>query len=257
MQDQSSSIKSALLLTYDAEQVAAAQMQLQLTPDKARALFMAEKMRVDFVFNTAKLEGNPFTYPEVKTLIEGITVGGHKLSDSEQVLNLNQALSHVMGLVKDDAFQIDASTACAIQGFVARNEALKWGAFRDAAVFIGGTAYKPPPADELAEIFDRGAQYLNAISAPVLRAFLAFLWGSLQQFFYDGNKRTSRLLAIGTLLTAGLPPLTILAKDQTIYNQVMMRFYDSQDATEALVWLYGYYFERVGDLGFDASCLPA
>jgi Fic family protein len=244
--------QQALMLTYDQQQVQAAQANLRLVPDQARAMFMAEKMRVDFVFNTAKLEGNLFTYPEVKTLIEGITVGGHKLSDAEQVLNLNQALSHVMGLVKGGTFEIDAPTACTIQGIVARNEALKWGCFRDAPVFIGGTAYKPPAAAELPIIFERGAEHLNEITDPVLRAFLVFLWGSLQQFFYDGNKRTSRFLAIGTLLSAGLPPLTILANDQVTYNQLMTRFYDTQDATESLVWLYGYYFERVSGLGFDA-----
>ncbi len=242
--------QQALALSYDELQVQAAQANLRLAPDHTRAMFMAEKMRVDFVFNTAKLEGNPFTYPEVKTLIEGITVGGHKLSDAEQVLNLNHALSHVMGLVKGNRFKIDAITACAIQGIVAKDEALKWGCFRDATVFIGGTTYTPPPAAELPAIFERGEHYLNKVNDSVLRAFLVFLWGSLQQFFYDGNKRTSRFLAIGTLLTAGLPPLTILASDQVTYNQIMTRFYESQDATEALVWLYGYYFERVGGLGF-------
>ena len=247
------SSQSALLLTYNAAEVTAAQASLRLTPDKARAMFMAEKMRVDFVFNTAKLEGNPFTYPEVKTVIEGITVGGHKLSDLEQVINLNQALSYVMDLVKGNTFQMDAVTACAIQGIVARNEALKWGSFRDAAVFIGGTTYKPPSAADLPVLFEQGAANLKAIPEPILRALLTFLWGSLQQFFYDGNKRTSRLLAIGTLLAAGLPPLTILAQDQAIYNEIMTTFYSTQDATQALVWLCGYYFERVGDLGFDSS----
>jgi Fic family protein len=78
---------------------------------------------------------------------------------------------------------------------------------------------------------------------------LTFLWGSINQFFYDGNKRTSRFLAQflanGTLLSAGLPPLTIQAKDQLIYNQVMTRFYDTQDGTQALQWLLTYYSERL------------
>ena len=102
----------------------AAKKRLSLVPDQRRALLMAEKWRVDFVFNTVALEGNPFTFPEVKTLLDGITVGGHKLSDAEQVLNLNRALSHVIALVKDKRFRIGAPTACAIQGIVAREEAL-------------------------------------------------------------------------------------------------------------------------------------
>lgn len=243
--------KEPLKFSYRAEDIASMRNALKLRPDPRRALFLAEKMRADFVFNTAALEGNPFTFPEVKTLIEGITVGGHKLSDAEQVLNLNQAFSYVIDLVKDGKFRIDAETACAIQGIVARNEALTWGRFRDGKVFIAGTEYEPPDAADLPSIFETGRLALERETDPVLRAFLTFLWGSLNQFFHDGNKRTARLLANGTLLADGLPPLMILAKDQLKYNQTMTRFYDTQDATEALSWLYGYYHERIAGFGFD------
>lgn len=39
----------------------------------------------------AALEGNPFTYAEVQTLLEGITVGGHKLADADQILRQRDA----------------------------------------------------------------------------------------------------------------------------------------------------------------------
>ena len=119
--------KGALLFSYSEAGIQAPRDRLSLAPDPHRALFTAERGRVDFVYNTAALEGNPFTFPEVKTLLEGITVGGHKLTDSEQVLRLNRALSHVIGLVKDRKFRFSASTACEIQGIVAKDEALKWG----------------------------------------------------------------------------------------------------------------------------------
>lgn len=247
------SSKGPLLFSCDLAAIEEVRQRLQLVPDQKRALFLAEKARTDFVYNTAALEGNPFTYPEIQTLIDGITVGGHKLSDAEQVMNLNQALSYIIGLVKQGQFRIDEETACAIQGIVARNEALTWGKFRDGKVNIGGTDYEPPNARDLPGIFDAGQTILNADSDPIRRAFLVFLWGSLNQFFYDGNNRTSRLLANGTLLTAGFPPLMIFVKDQLIYNQVMTRFDDTQDATEALGWLYRYYTEKVTGFGFDKT----
>lgn len=248
--------KGTLLFSYREDEIQAARNRLNLKPDQRRALHLAEKSRVDFVYNTAALEGNPFTFPEVKTLLDGVTVGGHKLSDAEQVLNLNRALSHVIGLVKDNKFKINAATACGIQGIVSREEALTWGEFRDGMVFIGGTDYKPPEARELAGIFERGEKTLNEIEDVFLRAFLVFLWGSLNQFFHDGNKRTSRFLANGTLLMAGYPPLMIQAKDQLKYNQIMTRFYDTQDGTEALNWLYEYYLERITGYGFDNPVTP-
>lgn len=245
------SSKGPLLFSCNLAAIADVRQQLRLIPDQRRALFFTEKSRTDFVYNTAALEGNPFTYPEIQTLIDGITVGGHKVSDAEQVLNLNQALTHVINVVKQGKFCLDKETACGIQGIVARNETLTWGQFRDGKVHISGTEYEPPNARDLPGIFEAGQQILNAEPDPILRAFLVFLWGSLNQFFYDGNKRTSRFLANGTLLTAGLPPLMIFVKDQLTYNQVMTRFYDTQEATEALGWLYRYYGEKVAGFGFD------
>lgn len=222
--------KGPLLFTYSAPDVQATRDRLRLTPGPRRARFLAEKSRVDFVFHTIALEGNPFTFPEVKTLLDSVTVGGHKLSDTDQVLNLNRALTHVLALVKSQQFKLDAATACAIQGIVAREKAPSWGQFRDGRVDIEGTDYQPPAAADLARVFDTGAQALGQIDDRVLRAMLTFLWGSLNRFFYDGNKRTSRFMANGTLLTAGLPPIMILAKDQLAYNQTMTHFYDTQDS---------------------------
>ena len=47
-----------------------------------------------------------------------------------------------------------------------------------------------------------------------------------------------------------------LAKDQLSYNQVMTRFYNTQDGTEALNWFYDYYRERVAGFGFDNTNAP-
>lgn len=244
---------SQLNFGYDTAVVSTLQKNLKLQADKRRAVFLAEKMRVDFVFHTAALEGNPITFPEVQTLLDGITVGGRKVSDTEQVLNLNQSLSYVLQKVKANDFEMNQKTACAIQGMVARNEALMWGDFRDQKVFIAGTDYEPPAAKDLPVIFEKGRTYLINESDPVLRAFLTFLWGSINQFFYDGNKRTSRLLCSGILMMAGLPPLMLLSKDQLIYNQTMKDFYDTQDATQALTWLYSYYQQRITGFGFEPA----
>ena len=55
--------------------------------DVRRARFRVRKVLEGVVHDTVALEGNPFTLPEVKTLLEGVTVGGHRLEDERQVLN--------------------------------------------------------------------------------------------------------------------------------------------------------------------------
>ena len=61
-----------------------------------------------------------------------------------------------------------------------------------------------------------------------------FLFGALNQFFDDGNKRTSRLMMNGVLLGAGEDAISVPGRRRLEFNQAMIRFYDSQDGTEMM-----------------------
>ena len=52
------------------------------------------------------LEGNPFTFPEVKTLLDGVTIGGRKIADQEQVLNLAESSRRLLAMVKSGQFAL-------------------------------------------------------------------------------------------------------------------------------------------------------
>ncbi len=95
-----------------------------------RVVFRFHRMLPEYVWDAGVLEGNPFTFPEVKTLLEGVTVGGRKLSDQEQILNLAESSKHLMEVVKNRELKLDKSTFCSLHALVARNEALEWGHFR-------------------------------------------------------------------------------------------------------------------------------
>ena len=58
----------------------------------------------------AGLERNPFTYPEVKTLLDGVTVGGHKLSDEQQVLSIRNGWNYVIEAVLNNKVSFDMDT---------------------------------------------------------------------------------------------------------------------------------------------------
>lgn len=67
-------------------------------PNKHLSFGLAKKEKIDFIYNTSALEGNTMTFPEVQTLLEGITVGGHKLSDEQQILNQNRSVNLLLSL---------------------------------------------------------------------------------------------------------------------------------------------------------------
>jgi len=140
-------------------------------------------------------------------------------------------------MVKTGDFTLASSTACEIQSIVARGEALSLGRFRDGMVYINGTDYTPPPAQVLDIHWTNGMKEILHIVSPILRAMACFLWMSREQFFYDGNKRTARLIANGILLDHGYPELLIRASDQLEYNTHMIDWYTTGDMTTTLEWL--------------------
>ena len=95
---------------------------------------------------------------------------------------------------------------------VAREEALEWGVFRTGAVTIAGTDYKPPDWGSLELVLAEGLKTLEKIDGLHERAIAMFLFGALNPFFYDGNKRTSRLMMNGILLCAGEYAISVPAR---------------------------------------------
>src|SRR5450631_1896403 len=183
-----------------------------------RVVFRFRRMLPEYVWDAGVLEGNPFTFPEVKTLLEGVTVGGQKLSDQEQILNLAESSKYLIELVKQRAFKADKPTFCALHALVARNEALEWGHFRGEGpetrftpdVALGERGRFTPLATEqgagpLNEVFSQGVRSLQQkVSNAFERATAFFLFGAIQEFFFDGNNRTSRLMMNGLLMTEGI-----------------------------------------------------
>ena len=198
---------------------------------KNKALFTAKKIKSGLVFNMAKMEGNPFTFPEIQTLIDGVTVGGHSLTDQNQVLRIKDGWDSLITKVEKGDFKLNKETATELNSIIAKGEALSVGDFRDGQVTIQGTEYLPPKEKQLDELFNVLVNDTNNEDLPNA-AYRYFLKSAAHQFFWDGNKRTGQLMMNGLLMGAGYSPVSIAAKDQLEYNQKMVRFYDSGDTKE-------------------------
>ena len=215
--------------------------------DTRRACFRARKVLEEIVYDTVALEGNPFTFPEVQTLMDGITVGGHRLQDADQVLNQAESWKLLFDEIENGRFvplHQGLESALRLHAVVSRNEALEWGCLRGGPVGIAGTTHEPPPAEELEARWKRGAEALRDVSDPHVRAMGAFLFTARSQLFWDGNKRTGRLMMNGELLSAGYDAITVPAKKRHEFNTRMVRFYDTADAEEMVDFLAGCSLDR-------------
>ena len=216
-----------------------------------RAVFRYKQSLAEFVYDASALEGNPFTYPEVQTLMEGVTVGGRKLSDQQQVQNLVDAAKELFMLVKGNAFSLSKPVSDSLHKIVAKEEALEWGHFRGEGdeiamtpkVSLGERGQHLPlvtlkGASELNRVYQEGVAALNVdIPDARERAMAYFLFGALQQFYFDGNKRTARFMMNGALMANGLDAISVPASRAQDFNEKMVRFYADKDSTEMMHFL--------------------
>ena len=209
--------------------------------DKDLAYYRLKKLLPEFVWDITCLEDNPYTFTEVQTLIEGITVGGHSLSDQKQVINQFESLKYLLNIIKSDNFIFNQENILAAHKILAEGEALKWGCLRDGEVRIGGTDHKPPFAHTLNKLHLEGICEINKIECAFERALVYFCFGSINQFFYDGNKRTSRWTMNGILMSNGFNYLTIPGGRKLEFNDAMVNFYNTKDATEIMLFLTRCY----------------
>lgn len=202
-----------------------------LEPNRKLALFQAKKMLPEYVFDTSQLENNPITFPEVQTLMDGITIGGHKISDVQQVLNIKDSWHTLLEVIAKEDFRVSKEMFHAVNNLIAREESLEWGKFRTGSVGIAGTErYKAPAWQELDLIFDSELPVILGSLHPVEQAIRLFLWAAYNQFYWDGNKRTARLMASGILINAGYGVFNIRAKDILEFNTLMVGFYETAQA---------------------------
>lgn len=210
-------------------QTAFIHMATFIIPNPKKALYFAKRHLPEFVCDSVNLEGIHFTLPEVQTLLDGITVGGHKLSDEKITLNQARAWRLLFKMIEDDQFTLSKQIVLQLHAAAAEEESLTWGVFRSGNVTIAGTDYQPPAAHELEMLWSQMIETAENIVDIYDRAIFIFLQMARQQFFYDVNRRTGRLMMNGLLLKAGYPAINLPAKRQQEFNQLMLAFYASNN----------------------------
>lgn len=203
-----------------------------IKPNKALALMLAKREVSVLVHDAVLLEGINFTLPEIQTLLEGVTVGGHKITDQQIATNQGRAWRYLFDLLEKSEFAVTAEVACQLHAVAGKEEALQWGQFRSGMVTIAGTDYLPPEVSLLYGEFTALAASLSAYDDIYDRAIHVFLSMARNQFFYDVNKRMGRFMMNGLLLANGYPAINLPAKRQLEFNQLMLDFYPTGDESK-------------------------
>ncbi len=203
-----------------------------LTP--AQNLFLAKKKWDENVYCGMRMENRAVTFPQTKTILNGVNVPNVQLDDIQAILNMRDVWKFLFASV-DEPVTLDY--LCKLNEYIARNEALEWGKLRTGTVGISGTDYIPaiPSPDAVsAEL----TAIMDADTSATEKALNAFVWGARGQFFWDGNKRTSMTLANKILISAGAGILTITDKHMEVFNTLLLEYYNSGRSDKLKAFLY-------------------
>ena len=207
--------------------------KFHLTPEQS--LFLAKKKWDENVYCGMKMENRAVTFPQTQTILNGINVPNVQLDDIQAILNMRDAWRFLLNTVNET---VTFEYWCKLNEYIARNEALEWGKLRTGCVGISGTDYEPP-ISEKTKAADELNNILNAADASATdKALRAFTWGARGHFFWDGNKRTSLLLANKILVSAGGGILTITDKYMEQFNALLLDYYTTGNDTELKQFLY-------------------
>lgn len=201
-------------------------------------IFLAKKLLVQSIYDSAKLEGCNVTFPQTETILNGVSVAGLKMSDVEKILNLRDAWEYLFRTIEES---ITLEYWNKINSFVARNESLDWGVLRYGEVGISGTSYRPTlPIQE--DIINKINTIIYSHKTDTYsyteRSIDLFLYGCKAQNYWDGNKRTSIIIANKFLIQKGAGILSIPEDDLEQFGVLLSNYYETDERARIKNYLY-------------------
>lgn len=186
------------------------------------------ELAIDFVYQSAQLEGNTYDQHDTRVLIEsGQTAGGKMFSDAVMILNLrdnfNQILNQksrtilsnpklLFNFIKDCHARISANLVLPHQS----------GVVRDEPVLISGTKYTPLRNKEN---LNSEMKYLCSVASKIENPYeqAIYLHNNIAylQYFVDCNKRTARSLMMFTLLSHDKFPILFCGSKADYINNII------------------------------------
>ena len=200
---------------------------------KKENVFLAKKVLVSSIYNSAKVEGINTTYPDTKTILDGANVPSLRLDEINCILNLRDAWNFVLSNI-DEAITLDF--ICKINSFVSRNESLEWGVLRTGKVGINGVDYIPDIPNEAKIIAD--IKNIMEEKNITRRSLVLMLYLMRTQVFWDGNKRTSMIVANKIMIENGCGVITIKEEYFKEFNSLLTEYYNTNKMESLLKFLY-------------------
>lgn len=203
-----------------------------------------EQNIVNYIWNSATLEGIKVTYFETQAIYDGGIVNGLTVDNIIAINNLKYAWQFILE-TKD--IECDYKLLCHIHKLVADKLILDTdlGKIRTTPVNIGGTSFKPQfpiesqIKEELVEILNQEEKIKTEI------AIESMLYIMRRQMFIDGNKRVAMLFANKIMIDNGYGIITIAKEYQEEFYTKLIKYYESSNMLELKNFIYTYCIDGI------------
>lgn len=196
-------------------------------------VFLAKERLNSIIYNSVKLEGFNTNYFNVKKILNGSNVPSLRLDEINCILNLRDAWNFVLSSIDEP---ITLELICKINAFVSRGESLEWGVLRTGKVGINGVDYIPDIPDETKIIAD--IKNIMKEENITKRSLVLMLYLMRTQAFWDGNKRTSMIVANKIMIENGCGVITIKEEYFKEFNSLLTEYYNTNKIESLLEFLY-------------------
>lgn len=202
-----------------------------LSPQKIKKI--SERMQIDFVYNSNKIEGSTLSRGETELVLRGITIGKKNIPDALRGKDLGDILvaqnhSGAIDLIKkiafDKLYKVTESDIKKIHGVVMKGVIASAGQYRNHDIEVKGAGFTPPlfyditkHMKELLNTLNNNPDELRPIELAA-QIHYDFAW---IHPFEDGNGRMSRLLLNLILVRNGYPFVVIKSVDKPQYLRAL------------------------------------
>ena len=200
---------------------------------KEQNIFLAKKVLVSNIYNSARLEGINTTYPDTKTILEGVNVPSLRLDEINCILNLRDAWNFTLSNIDSD---VTLDFICKVNSLVSRNESLEWGVLRTGKIGINGVDYIPdiPEKEDVIINIETILKEENITK----RSLNLMLYLMRSQLFWDGNKRTAMIVANKLLVSNGGGIISVKEDDINEFNKLLTEYYNTGNKDKIISFLY-------------------
>lgn len=102
-------------------------MENKYNMTREQNIFLAKRNLVDNIYASARMEGLNVTFPQTKTILEGVNVPNLKIDEIQCILNLKDAWKFIINNIEE---KFNLEFICKVNEHISRNESIEWGKLR-------------------------------------------------------------------------------------------------------------------------------